>query len=170
MTVSFRTVTPDAALQILRLRRDASRSEIKEAYRDLAKIFHPDRFQDDPRVQAKAEAEFKQLIAAYEALKSYRPSVVRAAPASHRKARPHAQAAPPPQQPAEGAAPPRTPPPPDPRAARKPEQRGGRPAPPSASPRIILAGVVIWGMGVMFGVLLGFALLSQACSEPSLGW
>jgi hypothetical protein len=168
MTVSFRTVTPDAALQILRLRRDASRSEIKEAYRDLAKIFHPDRFQDDPRVQAKAEAEFKQLIAAYEALKSYRPSVVRAAPASPRKARPPAQPAPPPPPPVESAAPPRTPSP-DPRSTRKPEQRG-RPAPPSASPRIILAGVVIWGMGVMFGVLLGFALLSQACSEPSLGW
>jgi hypothetical protein len=169
MTVSFRTVTPDAALQILRLGRDASRSQIKEAYRDLAKIFHPDRFQDDPRVQAKAEAEFKLLIAAYEALKSYRPSVVRAAPASPRKARPPAQPAPPPPPPAESAAPPRTPSP-DPRSTRKPEQRGGRPAPPSASPRIIIAGVVIWGMGVMFGVLLGFALLSQACSEPSLGW
>jgi DnaJ domain len=170
MTVSFGTVTSDAALQILRLGRDASRSQIKEAYRDLAKIFHPDRFQDDPRVQAKAEAEFKQLIAAYEALKSYRPSVVRAAPASPRKARPHPQAAPPPPKEAEAAAPPRTASP-DPRSARKPEQRARpAPAPPSASPRIIIAGVVIWGMGVMFGVLLGFALLSQACSEPSLGW
>jgi DnaJ domain len=168
MTVSFGTVTPDAALQILRLGREATRSQIKEAYRDLAKIFHPDRFQDDPRVQAKAEAEFKQLITAYEALKSYRPSVVRAAPASPRKARPPAQPAPPPPPPAESAAPPRTPSP-DPRSTRKPEQRG-RPAPPSASPRIIIAGVVVWGMGVLFGVLLGFALLSQACSEPSLGW
>jgi hypothetical protein len=166
MTVSFGTVTPDAALEILGLEHDASRSQIREAYRDWAKILHPDRFQDDPRVRAKAEAKFKQVNTAYAALKTYRPGV-RSAPKSARKAR-HARPAPPPPTQEEGTSPPHTPPP-DPRTTRKPEPRG-RPAPPSASPRILVAGFVIWGMGVVFGVLLGFALLSQACSEPSLGW
>jgi len=166
-------VTPHAALEILGLEHDASRAQIKEAYRDLAKILHPDRFQDDPRVRAKAEATFKQVNTAYEALKGYRPGARPAAPSgrtSHRRARPEPAAPPPPKPPMqeESAPPPRTPPP-DSRGARRPEQRG-RPGAPRPTPRIILAGILIWGMGVLFGVLLGFALLSQACSEPSPGW
>lgn len=156
-------MTPDAALEVLGLERDASKAQIKQAYHDLAKIWHPDRFQDDPRVRAKAEATFKQVNTAYEALKTYRPGVRSASgSASARKARPRArpEAAPPP---------PRTPPPPDPRSTRRPEHRV-RPASSRPTPRMIFAGVIIWGMGVLFGIMLGIALLSQACSEPTPKW
>jgi hypothetical protein len=165
-------VTPDSALEILGLERNASKAEIKQAYRDLAKIYHPDRFQDDPRVRAKAEATFKQVNTAYEALKSYSPGV-RTTSASGRKARPRARPEPapepPPKQPEAAPPPPRTPPPPDPRSARRPEPRV-RPVSSPPTSRMIVAGVVIWGMGVLFGVLLGFALLSQACTETSPKW
>jgi len=146
-------VTPAAALAILGLERDASKSQIKEAYRDLAKVWHPDRFQNDPRLRAKAEATFKQVNTAYEALTGYRPSV-RSTPTSGRKARPRAR---------QEATPP------EPGSTRRPEPRD-RPAPPRSSPHMILAGVLIWGIGVLFGVLLVFTLLSEACSEPRLRW
>lgn len=46
--------------------------EIRRAYRDLAKVWHPDRFQDDPRLRAKADAELKRVNAAYELVRAAR--------------------------------------------------------------------------------------------------
>ena len=48
---------------VLGVGRKASGSEIKKAYRDLAKQFHPDRNPD-----AKAEQKFKEITEAYEVL------------------------------------------------------------------------------------------------------
>ena len=39
----------------LELERGASAEDIKRAWRDLTKVWHPDRFQGDPRMEAKAE-------------------------------------------------------------------------------------------------------------------
>jgi curved DNA-binding protein CbpA len=50
--------------QILRLTRDASDSEIKNAYRKLALECHPDHHQEDP----EAEDKFKQISEAYSVL------------------------------------------------------------------------------------------------------
>jgi curved DNA-binding protein CbpA len=58
--------------KVLELEQGASQSEIKQAYRDLAMVWHPDRF-SNPRMQQKAEARLKQINAAYEFLKSYQP-------------------------------------------------------------------------------------------------
>jgi len=58
--------------KILELEQGASQPEIKRAYRDLAMVWHPDRF-SNPRMQQKAEARLKQINAAYEFLKSYQP-------------------------------------------------------------------------------------------------
>ncbi|MCX5811697.1 MAG: DnaJ domain-containing protein [Proteobacteria bacterium] len=49
---------------ILKLTRDASASEIKDAYRRLALECHPDHHQEDP----EAEEKFKQLSEAYSVL------------------------------------------------------------------------------------------------------
>jgi DnaJ domain len=44
--------------------------ELKEAYRDLAKVWHPDRFAHDPRLQHKAQEKLKEINEAYERLTS----------------------------------------------------------------------------------------------------
>jgi hypothetical protein len=57
----------DAAryLAILGLTSDASAAEVKQAYRDLVNVWHPDRFGHHPRLRAKAEENLKQVNAAY---------------------------------------------------------------------------------------------------------
>jgi curved DNA-binding protein CbpA len=57
------------AYSILGLSIGASQDEIKQAYRDLAKLWHPDRFTDAEQ-KLQAEEKIKQINAAYEKLKS----------------------------------------------------------------------------------------------------
>lgn len=58
------------ALEILALRPGATSSEIKEAYRDMVKVWHPDRFGDDARLREKAEHQLKLINEAYRTLQS----------------------------------------------------------------------------------------------------
>jgi hypothetical protein len=58
------------ALDVLALRPGATPSEIKEAYRDLVKVWHPDRFGNDPRLRQKAELQLKLINEAYRMLQS----------------------------------------------------------------------------------------------------
>jgi hypothetical protein len=60
------------ALDVLALRPGATLTEIKEAYRDLVKVWHPDRFGSDPRLREKAEDKLKQINKAYLVLQSDR--------------------------------------------------------------------------------------------------
>jgi curved DNA-binding protein CbpA len=53
------------ALDVLALRPGATPSEIKEAYRDLVKVWHPDRFGNDLRLRQKAELKLKEINEAY---------------------------------------------------------------------------------------------------------
>jgi len=48
----------------------ASPEELKVAYRDLAKVWHPDRFLHDPRLQEKAQEKLKEINEAYDQLRS----------------------------------------------------------------------------------------------------
>jgi hypothetical protein len=66
-------MNPDTHYQILEIEPGASKDDIRQAYRDLVKVWHPDRFLDDLRLQRKAEEKLKQINAAYEFLKSYQP-------------------------------------------------------------------------------------------------
>jgi TonB family protein len=57
----------------------ASLEEIRQAYRDQTKIWHPDRFSNDIRLQRKAEEKIKQINLAYQRLcrgRPYEPSVL----------------------------------------------------------------------------------------------
>jgi Flp pilus assembly protein TadD len=82
----------DRFCQILGLEAGASKAEVKQAYRDLVHVWHPDRFTQNPRLQKKAEARLKEINAAYEQLlASPRPA---AAPAKPKK-----QQSPPPSPP-----------------------------------------------------------------------
>jgi len=56
---------------ILELRQDATPEEAYQAYRDLAAIWHPDRYAHNPRLQQKAEEKLKEINAAYEQVKSF---------------------------------------------------------------------------------------------------
>lgn len=58
--------------EILKLNPDASTEEIKQAYKKLAKIWHPDCFVGKPEKQEEAEIKFKQILEAYEIIIAYK--------------------------------------------------------------------------------------------------
>ena len=58
--------------EILELKPGATPDEVKAAYRDLAKVWHPDRFREDsPRLKAKAAEKLAEINEAYEKIRSY---------------------------------------------------------------------------------------------------
>lgn len=59
-------------LKVLGLASGATRQAIAEAYRDLVKVWHPDRFGTDVRLRQKAQEKLKELNDAFEHLKDYR--------------------------------------------------------------------------------------------------
>ena len=68
--------------RVLEVRPGASAGEIKEAYLDLVKIWHPDRLHDEtPRLRHKAEEKLKQLNMAYDHLLGHVSTVVIEQPA-----------------------------------------------------------------------------------------
>ena len=58
------------ALDVLGLRPDATPVEIREAYRDLVKVWHPDRFGSDARLRKKADEKLQEINEAYRILQS----------------------------------------------------------------------------------------------------
>lgn len=61
-------MTRKQCLDILELPDGASREEIIKAYRQLALVWHPDRFSSNPELQRKAQAKLAQINEAYSAL------------------------------------------------------------------------------------------------------
>lgn len=59
--------------KILELENGATFEEVKQAYKDLATVWHPDRFYNNARLQQKAQDKLKELNQAYEQLKSHQP-------------------------------------------------------------------------------------------------
>ena len=58
-------------IETLGLKPGASQEEVNQAYRDLANVWHPDRFVGNPRLQKKAEEKIKEINAAYEYIKPF---------------------------------------------------------------------------------------------------
>ena len=56
------------AYELLGVKPGVSPRELKAAHRDLAKVWHPDRFLHDPRLQQKAQEKLKEINEAYELL------------------------------------------------------------------------------------------------------
>jgi curved DNA-binding protein CbpA len=63
----------DCHFNILGISRLSKKEEIKIAYRDLIKKWHPDKFSNFPEKIAEAEAISKKLNDAYALLKNYKP-------------------------------------------------------------------------------------------------
>lgn len=57
--------------EILDLNPDASMDEVKQAYKDLVNIWHPDRFGTNPRLRRKAETKLKEITRAYAMVESF---------------------------------------------------------------------------------------------------
>ena len=65
-------MSPDLskAYDLLGVKPGVSIRELKAAHRDLAKVWHPDRFLHDPRLQEKAQEKLKEINEAYELISS----------------------------------------------------------------------------------------------------
>jgi hypothetical protein len=61
------------AYRTLDLEPNASSDEVRRSYRDLAKVWHPDRFAGDPALRLKAEARLKIINEAYARLSKEKP-------------------------------------------------------------------------------------------------
>jgi curved DNA-binding protein CbpA len=68
----------DRYLDVLSLKRGASKADLKSAYRALIQISHPDRFHDNETLRKKAEEQTKLLNEAYKYLSSHIDRVSRA--------------------------------------------------------------------------------------------
>jgi len=60
----------EQCLEILGVTPNTTPDQIKVAYRDLVRVWHPDRFVHDKRLQQKAEEKLKEINEAYEQLQS----------------------------------------------------------------------------------------------------
>jgi hypothetical protein len=58
------------AYDLLGVKPGVSNKDLKAAHRDLAKVWHPDRFGHDPRLQEKAQEKLKEINEAYEQISS----------------------------------------------------------------------------------------------------
>jgi DnaJ like chaperone protein len=64
---------PDSAYKILEIERTATDAEVKKAYREMAKKYHPDKLQHLDEVHQKgAEEKFRKVQEAYEILQKER--------------------------------------------------------------------------------------------------
>ena len=59
------------SLKILELESPGSIEDAKKAYRDLVRVWHPDRFQGNPRLKQKAEKKLREINLAFNFLLEY---------------------------------------------------------------------------------------------------
>lgn len=59
---------------VLEIQPGADAEEIKQAWRDLVQVWHPDRFASNPRLQEKASRKIQQINQAYDELRMGRSS------------------------------------------------------------------------------------------------
>ena len=72
---SVPVVKPESGLSgdflALDLKPGANFDEVKHAYRELAKVWHPDRFGNDAKLKERANTKLGEINAAYERLKNH---------------------------------------------------------------------------------------------------
>ncbi len=68
------SMTTARALRLLELEQAVPPRELREAYRDLVRVWHPDRFEGEPRLRLKASARLADINTAYRFLSSLAPA------------------------------------------------------------------------------------------------
>lgn len=58
------------AYRVLDLAPHSSEEQVRAAHRDLTKVWHPDRFANDPAMQRKAEEKLKRINEALEVIRA----------------------------------------------------------------------------------------------------
>ena len=145
-------------LKTLGLGGNASPVEIKQAYKELVQVWHPDRFEHDPRLRARAEEELTLINAAYERL------------LSGASGQPESQAASEPaggsreSSPGGGYAYPGgpVPPPPPPGQPRQAAQ-----APSSSPPTAFVMLAIVMGLAIVIGII---AASGASQEQPSTSY
>lgn len=59
------------SFQILELEPGVSETEVRQAYKDIVSVWHPDRFSNNPRLRARAEEKVKEINQSYETVISF---------------------------------------------------------------------------------------------------
>jgi len=59
------------SLEILELDHEPGLDEAKQAYKDLVNVWHPDRFNENPRLRERAEKKLKEVNLAYETVETH---------------------------------------------------------------------------------------------------
>jgi curved DNA-binding protein CbpA len=81
--------------KILELENGASAEDARKAYKDMVRVWHPDRFGDNPRLRAKANEKLKELNLAYGQIRKLQakglPEHPQAEKAGHEKNTPQAE-------------------------------------------------------------------------------
>lgn len=80
--------------EILELDPEASLDDVKQAYRDLVNIWHPDRVSNNPRLKRKAEEKLKEVNVAYKKMEAFLSSKQRLEPEQKEAAQRKTQAKP----------------------------------------------------------------------------
>jgi len=154
-------LTLEQALEILGLGPDATSEDIKQAYRDLVKVWHPDRFSDGSRVRRKAEEKLKEINAAYDLLQGYDPALrARSTPAGGTSPSPN-----PAQDHHRAEAPKQDSPPPPPRPFGASSKKA--PAPSAPAPRWLVRPTIIWVASFCVITLAVMVILVSKLMEPS---
>ncbi len=61
----------EEAYQILEVSPSSSWEEVRQAYREMVKVWHPDRFQDDEKFKARATRKVQDINLAYQVLETH---------------------------------------------------------------------------------------------------